>query len=224
MIDSSAFFKEENKTISILNKRIEKNGGHDFWNDKIDDELKEFKSKLKNFLKNAQNYECAFCKQKILVTHNAAWDIEHIVSKKLKPNWMFNPKNLILSCKDCNTKKGSKKTLVNESIKSFPKTKKSFKTHNPHFEKYDENILCVESGFFYFPKTQKGIDTIETYSLNRFYLLHADIYSADQTKFSIIQKLASCLTDTNDLSEQALILLKIKSITNDSIIQISKSI
>lgn len=95
-------------------------------------------------------------------------EIEHIVPKSLKPNWMYEPFNLCLSCKLCNTKKGHrKKTLVDESVEGIPRDTKAYKMIHPHLDRYSENIEFV-GDILYRGISDKGRYTISLCELNRY--------------------------------------------------------
>lgn len=117
------------------------------------------------FLK--QNYRCAYCRLE-LHTNEVTPEIEHIVPKNLKPNWMYEPFNLCLSCKLCNTKKGHrKKTLVDESVEELPHDAKAYKLIHPHLDKYSENIEFI-GDILYRGISDKGRYTIWLCELNRY--------------------------------------------------------
>jgi uncharacterized protein (TIGR02646 family) len=58
--------------------------------------------------------KCAYCESKF--RHITPGDIEHIVPKRLGPEWRFKWENLTLACTTCNTKKGAKEDLVDPYI------------------------------------------------------------------------------------------------------------
>ena len=83
----------------------EKDGDH--WTKSC---LDGFKRHIKDYLKKNQNECCAYCRME-LHENEASPEIEHIVPKDLKADWMYTPLNLCLSCKLCNTKKGPQITM-----------------------------------------------------------------------------------------------------------------
>lgn len=66
------------------------------------------KKSIKDHYIIAQDYTCPYCKQRIEVDHNGAWDAEHIIPKSSHPSFVFEPLNLCVSCKDCNNEKGTR--------------------------------------------------------------------------------------------------------------------
>ena len=129
--------------------------------------LKEFKRRLRASMLPKQNYRCAYCRLE-LHPNEITPEIEHIVPKSLKPNWMYEQFNLCLSCKLCNTKKGHvKKTLVDESVDVMPRDSESYEMIHPHLDKYSENIEFV-GDVLYRGISEKGKYTIWLCELNRY--------------------------------------------------------
>ena len=129
--------------------------------------LDGFKGKFRRDMLPKQNYRCAYCRLE-LHTNETTPEIEHIVPKNLKPNWMYEPFNLCLSCKLCNTKKGHrKKTLVDESVEEVPHDAGAYKLIHPYLDRYSENIEFV-SDILYRGISDKGRYTIWLCELNRY--------------------------------------------------------
>ena len=81
---------------------------------------------------------------------------------------MYEPFNLCLSCKLCNTKKGHvKKTLVDEAVDVLPRDSASYKMIHPHLDRYSENIEFV-GDVLYRGISDKGKYTISLCELNRY--------------------------------------------------------
>ncbi|EKY3267942.1 HNH endonuclease, partial [Cronobacter sakazakii] len=79
-----------------------------YWDMKGNKDLDAIKKHIKDYYLIVQDYKCPYCQQKIIVTHNGAWDTEHIIPKDTHPDFMFEPQNLCVSCKDCNGEKSNK--------------------------------------------------------------------------------------------------------------------
>ncbi|GAB3522043.1 HNH endonuclease [Photobacterium alginatilyticum] len=138
-------------------------------NDWSDKKFEAIKSSIKSHYKEVQEYTCPYCKVKYPVKHGMAWDIEHIIPKDKKPQFMFEPLNLCVSCKDCNGAKGNEEVLVNKNRKTFPSASKDYKLVHPHFDQYEKHINAITPGDFYRPLSKKGEFTIITCRLLRFY-------------------------------------------------------
>jgi hypothetical protein len=97
-----------------------------------------------------------------------AWDIEHIIPLESSPNFMFEPLNLCVSCKDCNLSKSNKPVLVSKRV-HLPLESKQYKIFHPHLDRYEDHIEILVVGELYKPITKKGENTIEICKLFRFY-------------------------------------------------------
>lgn len=58
--------------------------------------------------------KCAYCESKF--RHVAPGDIEHIVPKRLGPQWRYRWENLTIACSNCNTYKGVYEDLVDPYV------------------------------------------------------------------------------------------------------------
>lgn len=141
---------------------------------KNDDSLKKVKKHIKEHYLNAQDYTCSYCKQRIEVGHNAIWDIEHIIPKDKYPNFIFEPMNLCVVCKDCNLEKRNKDVLTNTSRKTFPIKSEDYLIIHPHFDDYRNHMKILNSSLFFIPLDRKGKETIETCGLLRFLYKFSD--------------------------------------------------
>ncbi len=113
---------------------------------------------------------CFYCK--INLRHGGYGEpIEHIVPKDDKPQWMFEPKNLALSCYACNTKKNAENTLSATGISSidYPNNRNDFSIYHPHFDVWDDDFSIFYE-YFLLPKTDKGRETFRICKLDRFNL------------------------------------------------------
>lgn len=93
--------------------------------------LSAFKERVKSFLASRQQRLCAFCRTRI-ESGTYYYEIEHIVSKQLHTNWMFDPHNFCLSCRRCNAKKSNNETLVNANCQDYPTDGVGFNIINPY--------------------------------------------------------------------------------------------
>ncbi|MEZ9796333.1 HNH endonuclease [Vibrio cyclitrophicus] len=138
-------------------------------NDWGSDEFNDIRMSIKSHYKIEQNYKCPYCAVEYPINHGMVWDIEHIVSKDKKVQFMFEPRNLCVACKDCNGAKGSEEVLVNPNRIRFPSSSQNYKIIHPHFDTYHEHINAIVPGDFYRPLSEKGEFTIITCRLLRFY-------------------------------------------------------
>ena len=127
-----------------------------------------YKQTLKQKHYFSQMRRCAYCRAKLRT--DAYWeDLDHVVAQTVKGNWIFYPKNLIVTCEPCNRLKNSSTTLTNPNIKYFPLFSKGFNIFNPHFDKWSDHFV-IEKGIFL--KGKPGSKGPNTY-------LHCHLYRYD---------------------------------------------
>lgn len=126
------------------------------------------KTVIKQHYRRVQNNICCYCRQVIPVDHGRVWDTEHIVPRNLRPDFMFIPQNLALSCPDCNGPKSDKETLADPSTTTYPTTSDAFLIVHPHFDNYAEHVQ--KGDYLYVPASgsAKGKWTISNCNLSRF--------------------------------------------------------
>ncbi|AZQ12213.1 HNH endonuclease [Shewanella khirikhana] len=133
-----------------------------------EDALIEIRKRIKDYYKEKQDFTCPYCKSHLPIKHGMAWDIEHIIPLESNPQFMFEPLNLCVACKDCNLYK-SNKPVLNSNRSTFPDSSKNYKIVHPHFDDYESHIFIIVAGELYKPITEKGMYTIETCKLYRFF-------------------------------------------------------
>lgn len=170
-----------------------------YWNNKSnEDSLAKIKKHIKGHYIEVQDYTCVYCKQRVEIKHNAVWDAEHIIPKDKYPDFMFEPENLCISCKDCNQEKLNKNVLTNEDRKTFPKESKDYKIIHPHFDTYHKHIKILKSSLFFVPMDKKGRATIETCGLLRFLYKFTDYGNISLELKKKLGSLQMELLSTND--------------------------
>lgn len=125
------------------------------------------KAHVKEHYSIIQNDVCCYCK--INLRHGGYGEpIEHVVPKSDRPQWMFIPKNLALSCYPCNTKKNADNTLSATSITSvdYPSVHTGFSIYHPHFDNWNEHIQVFHE-YFLLPTSDKGRETFTVCELFR---------------------------------------------------------
>jgi hypothetical protein len=172
------------------------------------DEFTSIKKTIKDHYIKEQNYTCCFCKQRIVVSHNRAWDAEHILSRFLHPAFMFEPKNLCITCIDCNIEKSSKPVLA-RSITGvrYPVSSSTYIIVHPHFDQYEDHLEVIVAGQLYRWKTPKGRKTINTYGLDRFLKVAERPQESDSSQ-EIKKLMQSALSSTSDYADRETELLE----------------
>lgn len=183
----------------------------DYW-DRDDECVKRIKKEIKDFYLLQQDFTCVYCRQRIVVQHHAAWDTEHIIPKSSHPQFMFEPKNLCIACKDCNNEKRAKDVLKNPRRITFPSVSGDYLMVHPHFDSYGDHIHLLPHSLFFMPRSEKGVHTIEICGLLRFLLAYVD-YGVTDTK--IKKEIAlrnTLLVETNDPAEEMLLMAELEAL------------
>jgi len=130
----------------------------------------KIKSHIKDHYSILQEDICFYCK--INLRHGGYGEpIEHIVPRKDRPKWMFEPKNLALSCYTCNTKKKADNTLSSTGKISvlYPISTTGFSIYHPHFDTWTSHFEIFHT-YFLKPKSTKGRETFKVCELYRYSL------------------------------------------------------
>ncbi|MFC0226121.1 HNH endonuclease [Serratia aquatilis] len=214
--DLEGVYKTAYDNFSVL-KDTEKVGV--YWNNKDNFELSEFKNYIKEFYIDKQNFTCPYCKQRIVVDHNLVWDAEHIIPKDTHPQFLMEPSNLCVSCKDCNSAKGNKNVLLNKNRKTLPIKGEDYIINHPHYDSYADNIKIIELCGYYLPINDKGRKTIEICGLLRFAYTYANYGDLSLRTKELIVELGSKLMDCTTVYEEAALLSFIKELASKGLAQ-----
>ena len=152
----------DNKLIKQASPNINK--AKDWYKDCLHD----FKFRVREYYLREQNRRCAYCRT-IIRTSQASAEIEHIIDKSGNPKWMYEPFNLCVSCKMCNTKKNRKRVLVKGTFNSLSHCSSDYKIVHPHLDQYSQHINIIDD-ILYEGLTDKGRETIKICSLDRYEL------------------------------------------------------
>nr|WP_318379972.1 HNH endonuclease signature motif containing protein [uncultured Enterobacter sp.]DAI87055.1 MAG TPA: CRISPR-associated endonuclease [Caudoviricetes sp.] len=170
--------------------------------DSVEHNISKIKKTIKDYYIVAQDYTCPYCKQRIEVHHNGAWDAEHIIPKSTHPRFVFEPLNLCVSCKDCNNEKRDKPVLENNNRRTLPNRSEDYTIVHPHFDEFEDHIRIVELAGYYLPLTDKGRKTIEKCGLLRFSYKYASYGATSQENKETILAMANGLINANTPAEE----------------------
>ncbi len=170
------------------------------------------KNHVKRHYADLQEDICVYCR--IDVNYGGYGEpIEHIVPKSDKPEWMFEPRNLALSCYPCNTKKKADNTLSATGLASvnYPISSDDFTIYHPHFDTWTAHI-DVYYEFFLKPKTDKGRETFEVCQLYRLDLpinkaKRKDLVS-EPLRIQVIEKVLNDPSATTEIKDQCIRITK----------------
>lgn len=150
-----SFSSEERKIISSKYKKSKD------WSKPVFDEIKK---NIISHLRNEQENTCCYCKTKLGFDKQCV-DIEHIVSRKEDYRFGFEPLNLALSCKACNSAK-SVKPVRRKALSKYSSLASDYLIVHPHFHNYSDNIEIIDR-FIFKGKTVEGKKTIKYCKLDR---------------------------------------------------------
>src|SRR6218665_1454134 len=147
------------------------------WNEKKFDSIK----RLVRFVHyKSQKRRCAYCRR-LLNPLGINEHIDHIVARDVYNKWMFKPRNLVLSCYQCNTQKTNANTLTTAFVpKRLPIKKVNYKFFNPYIHNWHEHFE-IEDNLFIRAKTIQAEQTISTYKL--FDFKYSIVYSQEANTF-----------------------------------------
>ncbi|HHY0525331.1 TPA: hypothetical protein ACVU4L_001986 [Vibrio parahaemolyticus] len=156
--------KEESKVVKSVQDEV--TSPQQKWDDC---RVTTIKSNIKKHYIAEQDKTCAYCQVNLHTSHGMVWDTEHIIDKNSSPQWMFEPLNLCVSCKDCNGAKGTRTVTKGKTYQSFPRKSANYRIIHPHFDDYAEHIKVAVPGAVYLYQTEKGRNTIEVCGLLRYH-------------------------------------------------------
>ncbi len=200
----------------ISNKKQSTNFSHLSWGD---DDLLPVRRVIRDYYKEKQNGNCAYCKQVVSLVSVHNCHVEHIVPKSLHLDFIFTPNNLCVICADCNQIKREQEvlgvvpqTMTNGATrKLYPRSKNSFLIVHPHFDDYDDHILIVDG--LYVDKSKKGHFTIGACKLNR--KLHVFGWESETMENDKLSHLMNQFLDEDDASKQLKTLEELKKLLSD---------
>ncbi|ENR4570445.1 HNH endonuclease [Acinetobacter baumannii] len=152
---------------------------YQIWNDEKNNDVNSFRTLIRNHYLSDQKFTCFYCRQYIFSTNGLHWQVEHILPKSIFPQFLFEPRNLIIICPDCNREKSDQNPHVEGeracNRPNYPRTSSRFKIIHPLFDNYEEHIERVPANHCEYPDhyflkahTQKGKATVRMCYLDRF--------------------------------------------------------
>lgn len=214
------YTKPSSELVEKFLRLPEREGG--YW-DGDGKDIVAIKKEIKDHYLLAQDYACAYCKQRIEVKHNGMWDTEHIINKDEYPDFMFEPRNLCVSCKDCNTIKG-KKSVIRRKRKTYPRLARHYTFCHPHYHDYYQHVRVIKEAMFYLPITDEGREMIEICGLLRFVYKFAGYGSVENNVPIVIIKLGHELQEAKTAHEQIAIMTIIQNLVNKNIDKVAGEI
>ncbi len=131
------------------------------WNSKVFSSLKRY-FRYEHY--KTQKRRCCYCRR-LLNPLGINEHIDHLVARSIREGWMFKPRNLVLSCYQCNTQKLNSNILqVGKNFKRLPQKKENYVFFNPYVHKWIDHFE-IEDDLFIKAKSATGQNTIIELSL-----------------------------------------------------------
>lgn len=129
-------------------------------------EYKPLKDRIRNYYKGLQNGTCCYCR---LPIHEGSdnVEIEHIIDKNRRLDFIFEARNLVVSCHKCNFTKGRQRVMHHcPPANDYPTSSDDFRIIHGHYDDYFEHI-GFRADSTYHPITGEGEFTINICGLAR---------------------------------------------------------
>ncbi|RYZ88482.1 MAG: HNH endonuclease [Proteobacteria bacterium] len=173
MIDNAVAYEGDvQELVDNYNAQNRPDKKHTYWQSR---DVDATKSVIKKHYIQVQGRRCCYCNIQIGTAHGRVWDVEHIIAKSTHPHFLFEPRNLAVSCIECNENKSDKAVLqVNNPPYpvAFPDKSEDYIIVHPHFDEYEKHIsIYLEK--VYAGDSPKGCKTIEICGLTRINLMEA---------------------------------------------------
>jgi hypothetical protein len=127
---------------------------------------KPIKDRIRSHYLGIQNGTCCYCRLPI----NGGTDnieLEHIIDKNRRLDFIFEPRNLVASCHNCNFTKKTKAVMITcPPRNNYPNDGTTFSIIHGHYDPYFRDIE-FRAGSIYHGKTKKGVATINICGLDR---------------------------------------------------------
>lgn len=163
-------------------------------------------ARLRDRLLTLQNLRCVYCQAPIEAEEIGYRELEHILPKGKSPRctqksgtsnltskrratlgypeFMFEPLNLAVSCKQCNNLKGMHDCLVDRTqarpLQAYPQAR-GLIWFNPHYESYGEHI-SIDDEFIFTGLTPGGRAVIKECGLDRVEVLTRKFYARAKSR------------------------------------------
>ncbi|MGI7029369.1 HNH endonuclease [Raoultella ornithinolytica] len=134
---------------------------------------KNFRKEVRDYYRDEQGFICPYCGRLREEFHGGQWDIDHIIPKSSYPEYLYTPRNLAVTCKDCNTYKSKDNPLLSPLAHQspYPNNSEYYKIIHPHFDLYDDHIRLTRDRngrSCHEVITDKGRETFNVCNLIRF--------------------------------------------------------
>lgn len=201
-------------TMSDEDNKILKNYPISKASDWKSNDYKPIKDRIRDYYYILQNGTCCYCRLPINKGSDNV-EIEHIIDKNKRLDFIFEPKNLVVSCHKCNFNKKTRRVMHTcPPMNNYPLNSTDFKIIHGHYDPYFDNIEFKKDSIYH-AITDEGEFTIEACGLDRIGLAEqrekVTMYEDDEIISDIIEIRNS--EDSNDKIDE--LINKLKALKND---------
>lgn len=135
--------------------------------------IAKIRKEIREHYVKEQKYYCTYCRCEYFTTDGYVWTVEHILPKSKYPQFLFEPLNIAMACRDCNRAKNDEVDIISEGVvvdEYYPSNGACFKLIHPHYDKYSMHMELEAQGkrFIHRPLDDKGKLTYVVCNLKRF--------------------------------------------------------
>lgn len=112
------------------------------------EKLGDLKARIKQHYIQEQDYRCCYCQQPLYAQHGRVWDLEHVIPRVTRCDFMFVPRNLAIACVECNQAKATE-PVADKKRKSFPDRADLYWIVHPHFHEWEKYIELEREGTYH---------------------------------------------------------------------------
>lgn len=115
---------------------------HKYWSTKAEpdrDILKRFKHEQKDHYFWGQRGRCCYCSTK-LQENQMTFDLEHVIDKRSRPDFMFDLLNFGIACKPCNNAKHAKNVLAGAVSHNIPTNSQDYLIVHPQLDNWEDHL------------------------------------------------------------------------------------
>jgi 5-methylcytosine-specific restriction endonuclease McrA len=128
-------------------------------NDWTSSEFSSLKRRFRYLHYKTQNRRCSYCRR-LINPLGINEHIDHIIARSIKSSWMFKPRNLVLTCYQCNTQKSDASVFpAGQTFKRLPKKPNNYVLFNPYVHIWSDHFE-IEDNLFLKAITIEGQNTI----------------------------------------------------------------
>lgn len=136
----------------------------------------------KSILIQHQDRRCFYCQKKNPHIDNDDLHIDHIVPIDEDERFIFEEKNLVLTCKKCNKRKNNKPVLKAPTKTKYSLNKSNYKIVHAHIDTYSKHIE-ITGDIIFSGVDGKGKRTVYDCNLDRYMLEYLTCLSSSDRDF-----------------------------------------